>query len=274
MYQQEEKTGGGGKGLVGGSGGGNRLQGKGWVCKKCGKRFKSLFWLDLHHCSNHFNNNSKKGVDDETLVAGVGELHCKTVGCNNRGNSLSQPPTGISSYLPSNSDSLGLPWRVGKCRKEEMEIRRVECERTVGICFEGNVEEVHLKEAAVQVRGSVCVCGMRLGCVNTIVFIFKQIADPFLLPPPTFSPSPTQFCSHLTCERLVTSISGMEYLTSYTVSSVLLEARSDVGLNAFGKVVWVVMAAIYGLLYVGGFRAVRAKGIGGKGNARGAKKKD
>lgn len=161
MYQQEEKTGGGGKGLVGGGGGGNRLQGKGWVCKKCGKRFKSLFWLDLHHCSNHFNNNSKKGVDDETLVAGVGELHCKTVGCNNRGNSLSQPPTGISSYLPSNSDGLGLPWRVGKCRKEEMEKRKIECERTVGICFEGNVEEVHLKEAAVQVRGSVCVCGRR-----------------------------------------------------------------------------------------------------------------
>ena len=66
----------------------------------------------------------------------------------------------------------------------------------------------------------------------------------------------------------------MEYLTSYTVSSVLLEARSDVGLNAFGKIVWVIMAAIYGLLYVGGFRAVRAKGIGGKGITRGAKKKD
>ncbi|GMH51983.1 hypothetical protein TrRE_jg5707 [Triparma retinervis] len=84
----------------------------------------------------------------------------------------------------------------------------------------------------------------------------------------------TLFCKHLTCERRVTAISGMEYLTMHTVEEVLEGARGDAGAGLAGKAVWVIMIVVYGLMYFGGFRGVRAKGLGGIGGSRKANKKD
>eukprot|EP00520_Triparma_pacifica_P016445 CAMPEP_0118647460 /NCGR_PEP_ID=MMETSP0785-20121206/8618_1 /TAXON_ID=91992 /ORGANISM="Bolidomonas pacifica, Strain CCMP 1866" /LENGTH=157 /DNA_ID=CAMNT_0006539555 /DNA_START=272 /DNA_END=742 /DNA_ORIENTATION=- len=41
---------------------GSRLQGQGWACYKCGKRFKSLYWLDVHFCEKH--KDEEEGGDE------------------------------------------------------------------------------------------------------------------------------------------------------------------------------------------------------------------
>jgi len=71
--------------VIGGTSNSGRLSGSGWVCYKCGKRFKSLYWLDKHYCDHH--------AEADQPGKSLGEKHCPNVGCE-RGDSISFVPEG------------------------------------------------------------------------------------------------------------------------------------------------------------------------------------
>ena len=147
MYGDAEGAGPGGEAARG-----SRLVGSGWICQLCGKKFKSLFWLDYHHVSKHKLGGGENDGGDAVCMADL----CPVVGCKDRGHMAAyDAPEGLPGEVldvvgmdkPSGSRSL--------CDHEKMDKNREDCGKLLKSCFGESLTSERLAEATQHFCGFV-----------------------------------------------------------------------------------------------------------------------
>ena len=216
----------------------NRNNGTGWACLYCGKRFKTLFYLDKHLRERH----GEKGGGGGEVDGGGGEIdgvdgvcladYCKVTGCDDsRARALNYYDV---NYGPGDGKHVNHQLVGGHraaCDDEDMLRAKRECVALMGSCFGGGVMADALADLNVDMVGELS----------------------------------THFCIKLTCHAKLHGLAGKESVTKFSNREVWDDNVVYVLPFWRGKIVGILLVAFYIAVYSGVFSIGKAAGLKRRG---------
>mmetsp|Transcript_7450 Transcript_7450/g.15472 ORF Transcript_7450/g.15472 Transcript_7450/m.15472 type:complete len:345 (-) Transcript_7450:12-1046(-) len=203
------------------SGDRGRLSGVGWACSVCGKRFKTLYYLDKHYSSSH--SGGVVGEGGACLADS-----CHLVGCRDQMYRSLEYEETAGGYGPGSGTMLGggavgggdgsVSSDEGACDDDKMENSRRACHEMVRSCV-GNMPGVDVEYVG------------------------------------------THFCAKLSCHHRIHTLAGLAAVSSHGLKDVWKEAAVfEVGFWRTKGVIFVV-AVFYTFVALGFFTPARSRGL-------------